>query len=288
MEELKQHSTEHDGPGLRPAEYELTARWYRFFCNQGFEAEILTGKSSAIIRLNGDSPLVIVPIYNLHNKIQILEKENRILLDQNCQDLVKFLASDAGISSEADILVVGSTGLFIEYTVKDRYQDAAGYLKYLVGVMTGDDWSGAGWQMALIFTCFFCQKIGIRSAYGSYQGRPCGHHHGDHYILDFGYKELDHMANQWSWTSHVDRNFRRSGPEKYDLYRAYSENGDLLYVGQSNDWPRRMGEHKRSSSWLDYARKVTITAYASKAELDYAEKVAILTEGPLFNIVYNR
>ena len=96
------------------------------------------------------------------------------------------------------------------------------------------------------------------------------------------------MENQWSWTSHVDRNYKRNGLEKYDLYRAYSQNGYLLYVGQSNDWPRRMGEHKRSSSWLEQARQITITGYESKAELDYAEKLAIRSEGPLFNIVHKR
>lgn len=263
-----------------PSQYETAARWYRFFSNQGFEAEILSNRHGAVLRLNGDHPLVVAPCFDVYNVVRSKGQFGEADVDDPYGRLqvLQSLARDGIIDSEADLLIVGDKSLFFNWSGSPA----------ILGVMRNNDgWSNSEWEEAEIFRCHFCKKIAIKSVFGSYEGRPCGHHDGDHYIETLEFEELKHMENQWSWTSHVDRNFKRNGPEKYDLYRVYSEK-DLLYVGQSNDWPRRMGEHKRSSSWLDQATQITITRYESKAELNYAEKLAIRSEGPLFNIVHNR
>lgn len=265
---------------LHPAEYELAARWYRFFCNQGFEAEILANRYGVVLRLNGDHSLIVVPCFDIYNMLKRKEQWGEVVVEDEYGRLkvLESLISDKVISGKTDVLIVGAKGLFLNWS-----DDLA-----VIGAMRGEDTWSHEWEEAEIFRCRFCQKVAIKSVFGSYEGRPCGHHEGDGYIEALDVKELQHMENQWSWTSHVDRNYKRNGLEKYDLYRAYSQNGYLLYVGQSNDWPRRMGEHKRSSSWLEQARQITITGYESKAELDYAEKLAIRSEGPLFNIVHKR
>jgi predicted GIY-YIG superfamily endonuclease len=75
--------------------------------------------------------------------------------------------------------------------------------------------------------------------------------------------------------------------EEYALYRTYSKDGTLLYIGQSNSWPRRMKEHSRHSDWFEYVADVKIERHSSKSELDEAERQAIVVEKPIHNITHN-
>ena len=76
----------------------------------------------------------------------------------------------------------------------------------------------------------------------------------------------------------------------YFIYRHYSKDGTLLYVGLSANVIRRHKLHsygsKTTSPWFDDVRKVTFEMIeANKAEALDAEREAIAHGKPLFNKV---
>jgi predicted GIY-YIG superfamily endonuclease len=73
----------------------------------------------------------------------------------------------------------------------------------------------------------------------------------------------------------------------FTLYRHYDKAGKLLYVGQTNDPPRRLREHQDYAGWWD---KVSCTWYEHfnfPEEVADAEKIAIATESPIWNLSHN-
>ena len=68
------------------------------------------------------------------------------------------------------------------------------------------------------------------------------------------------------------------------IYRLYSADGTLLYVGMSNDPDRRFGEHADSQPWWAEVRKFEVgTWYPSRSAAAEAERVAIRSEQPKHN-----
>lgn len=73
------------------------------------------------------------------------------------------------------------------------------------------------------------------------------------------------------------------------LYRHYDEAGELLYVGISIDAIARFKQHADSrKDWVNSIASVKIQKFETRAEALAAEKLAILTENPKYNIVHNR
>lgn len=80
------------------------------------------------------------------------------------------------------------------------------------------------------------------------------------------------------------------GFESWVVYRAYDADGELLYVGVTNDLESRMRSHKNCKTWSHrwYPRLARIEAdvvenrYAAGA----AEREAIRTLNPTFNTTY--
>ncbi|MCP3017276.1 GIY-YIG nuclease family protein [Nocardiopsis dassonvillei] len=70
---------------------------------------------------------------------------------------------------------------------------------------------------------------------------------------------------------------------KLALYRFYNDGGQLLYVGITNDPPRRMGQHE-AKTWWPQVRGMTVDWYPDRASVLAAEKRAINVENPLHNI----
>lgn len=67
------------------------------------------------------------------------------------------------------------------------------------------------------------------------------------------------------------------------LYRLYDANGELLYVGISDDPHGRMSGHASDKPWWpDVARK-TLVWYAHRTQADTAETIAIGLERPRYN-----
>jgi len=69
------------------------------------------------------------------------------------------------------------------------------------------------------------------------------------------------------------------------LYRHFSSDGSLLYVGISISAARRLGEHQ-SSPWARQIAHVTIEWLRSREEAIARESYAIRHEKPKFNIAY--
>jgi len=71
------------------------------------------------------------------------------------------------------------------------------------------------------------------------------------------------------------------------LYRHFSGDGTLLYVGISLSWPARTKSHARGSRWFDLVARVEIERFSTREEALIAEREAIKAERPQFNIIHN-
>jgi hypothetical protein len=80
------------------------------------------------------------------------------------------------------------------------------------------------------------------------------------------------------------RKLRRS-EGKTALYRHFDKDGKLLYVGISLKWTSRTKEHQRSSSWFSQVSSITLQHFETLREALEAEKVAIMSENPVCNVM---
>lgn len=71
------------------------------------------------------------------------------------------------------------------------------------------------------------------------------------------------------------------------LYRSFNESGELLYVGISMRMAQRIKEHDKFSGWFEKTAKITLEWHASRSDAIIAEREAIKTERPIFNIQHN-
>ena len=72
------------------------------------------------------------------------------------------------------------------------------------------------------------------------------------------------------------------------LYRHFSADGTLLYVGISLSWPARTKAHVRGSRWFNRVAKVEIERHPTREAALDAERQAIKNERPAFNVIHNR
>lgn len=75
---------------------------------------------------------------------------------------------------------------------------------------------------------------------------------------------------------------------KTDLYRYFDKNHNLLYVGISNNALNRQSQHKHSAPWFHLYESMTRESFNSRNDAIQAEKLAIKSEKPLYNIVHNK
>ncbi len=68
-----------------------------------------------------------------------------------------------------------------------------------------------------------------------------------------------------------------------DLYRHFSDKGDLLYVGISLNTVARLVAHQNSSEWFGDIASITIEKFGSRDAAEAAEIIAIKAEAPRFN-----
>lgn len=71
------------------------------------------------------------------------------------------------------------------------------------------------------------------------------------------------------------------------LYRFWSADGRLLYVGITYRIEHRFSRHSKVKPWDEIA-SVTIEHHPSRQEAEEAEKRAIQAEHPRWNVVHNR
>ncbi len=72
------------------------------------------------------------------------------------------------------------------------------------------------------------------------------------------------------------------------LYRHFSSDKELLYVGISVDGYARTKAHHRHSAWFPQVAEITIEHLETRESAINAEKIAIAQERPKFNVMHNR
>lgn len=81
-----------------------------------------------------------------------------------------------------------------------------------------------------------------------------------------------------------------SAPAKVDthvLYRFYDANSVLLYIGITRNPPARFKGHATEKSWWDMVAHIKMETLGSRDELAAAERYAIITEVPRYNVTHN-
>jgi hypothetical protein len=73
-----------------------------------------------------------------------------------------------------------------------------------------------------------------------------------------------------------------------DLYRAYGPDGSLLYVGISISALARAAQHSKESQWFSSLNTLKVQKFRTREEAMEAERAAIISERPKFNIIYNK
>lgn len=67
------------------------------------------------------------------------------------------------------------------------------------------------------------------------------------------------------------------------VYRCFSEDGTLLYVGLTDNVNRRMYQHAHRAPWWKQVSEIQSTVYADRGSALKAEARAILDERPTYN-----
>lgn len=73
-------------------------------------------------------------------------------------------------------------------------------------------------------------------------------------------------------------------PGDFDLYRHFDKAGTLLYVGVSLSTVSRLSQHKRTAHWFSKIARVEVDRFPTREASLAAERQAIHSEHPLFNI----
>lgn len=71
------------------------------------------------------------------------------------------------------------------------------------------------------------------------------------------------------------------------LYRMYSDDGILLYVGLTCNLPGRFKKHKAEKDWFVSVSDIRLEHFDTREELVRAERDAIVSERPRFNVMHN-
>lgn len=71
------------------------------------------------------------------------------------------------------------------------------------------------------------------------------------------------------------------------VYRLYSADEQLLYVGVAVDPDNRLKEHRRTKRWFDQVHSWRLAWMASESDAYAAEARAIHMEGPRYNGTHN-
>jgi predicted GIY-YIG superfamily endonuclease len=70
------------------------------------------------------------------------------------------------------------------------------------------------------------------------------------------------------------------------LYRHFCQNGTLLYVGQTMNVMNRTRSHEQASSWFKQVARIDVEPFPTRAEATIAERTAIMTENPKYNLAF--
>jgi predicted GIY-YIG superfamily endonuclease len=71
------------------------------------------------------------------------------------------------------------------------------------------------------------------------------------------------------------------------VYRAWTEDGECIYIGVTTDIVQRLRSHRSEAQWWTLAANITEVAYATFDEAVAVERAAIKAERPQFNRQHN-
>lgn len=76
----------------------------------------------------------------------------------------------------------------------------------------------------------------------------------------------------------------------YVLYRFYSAAGDLLYIGSTLMVVPRIRTHRRNTPWFSEIAKIALEPVEGNAKglALRAERLAVFTEQPKYNVMYKK
>jgi hypothetical protein len=74
----------------------------------------------------------------------------------------------------------------------------------------------------------------------------------------------------------------------HTLYRFWSAQDVLLYVGITVNPLARWGRHERDKPWWPSVTRVTVEHFSTRSAVLTAEKAAIIAESPLHNVHHNQ
>lgn len=69
------------------------------------------------------------------------------------------------------------------------------------------------------------------------------------------------------------------------VYRLFDASGSLLYVGIASKAGRRLAEHANNKAWWSEVGSITFAQFDSRDEAANAEREAIRTESPRYNVM---
>lgn len=75
--------------------------------------------------------------------------------------------------------------------------------------------------------------------------------------------------------------------ERTALYRLYDTDGQLLYVGITNNVKKRWRAHEKDKAWWSEVTHKTIEWFETRKSAERVEKVEIEEEEPLYNRALN-
>lgn len=70
------------------------------------------------------------------------------------------------------------------------------------------------------------------------------------------------------------------------LYRFWSADGELLYIGITNDPHERFRSHRATKPWWRAVATITLERHPDRTTLAAAEQKAIRDEGPTYNVTH--
>lgn len=68
------------------------------------------------------------------------------------------------------------------------------------------------------------------------------------------------------------------------VYRFFDASGDLLYIGSSGNFARRLAQHRAARPWWHEVATHTLEQHPTRRAAEAAERAAIFTERPRYNV----
>lgn len=93
-------------------------------------------------------------------------------------------------------------------------------------------------------------------------------------------------AEDWNWVlkQQAKRQATQTPNRRCAIYRHYDAEGRLLYVGKSVQPLNRQQQHEVEAHWFHQIVKIEIQWFELTTDMDAAERHAITTEAPIFNL----